>query len=196
MTAASTPKGERRKQALIEAAAQLLAEGGFGALRHRAVAERADVPLAATTYYFDSLDELITAAVRYTAEQELNYSRSRLERITEGEHATEAVIELVLDAVLGPAPSSEGLERTLLRYEGLIATSRRPYLAPVTKDLGRQLHSLLSEIFARTGRPLKDDRVRQVLALVDGAVVGALIESNPDPRQAARVMLASALAGE
>ncbi|HET6503407.1 MAG TPA: TetR family transcriptional regulator, partial [Amycolatopsis sp.] len=65
MTAASTPKGERRRTALIEAAYQLLVEGGFEAVRHRAVAERAGLPLASTTYYFDSLDDLICAAVEY-----------------------------------------------------------------------------------------------------------------------------------
>ena len=49
MTAASTPKGERRRHELIAAAAALLTEGGFDAIRHRAVAERAGLPLASTT---------------------------------------------------------------------------------------------------------------------------------------------------
>ncbi|NKZ75274.1 TetR family transcriptional regulator, partial [Rhodococcus hoagii] len=41
MTSAATPKGERRRQALVTAAADLLLEGGFDAVRHRAVATRA-----------------------------------------------------------------------------------------------------------------------------------------------------------
>ena len=41
VTAAVTRKGERRRYALVTAAAELLCEGGFDAVRHRAVADRA-----------------------------------------------------------------------------------------------------------------------------------------------------------
>ena len=41
VTAAVTPKGERRRYALVSAAADLLCEGGFDAVRHRSVARRA-----------------------------------------------------------------------------------------------------------------------------------------------------------
>ena len=62
---AVTPKGERRRYALVNAAAELLREGGFEAVRHRAVARRAGLPLASTTYYFSSLDDLIASAVAH-----------------------------------------------------------------------------------------------------------------------------------
>ncbi|MFZ3306325.1 MAG: TetR family transcriptional regulator, partial [Mycobacterium sp.] len=62
---AVTPKGERRRYALVSAAAELLCEGGFEAVRHRAVARRAGLPLASTTYYFSSLDDLIASAVAH-----------------------------------------------------------------------------------------------------------------------------------
>ena len=65
VTAAVTPKGERRRYALVSAAAELLCEGGFDAVRHRAVARRAGLPLASTTYYFSSLDDLIAKAVEH-----------------------------------------------------------------------------------------------------------------------------------
>ena len=65
VTAAVTPKGERRRYALVSAAADLLCEGGFDAVRHRAVARRAGLPLASTTYYFSSLDDLIAKAVEH-----------------------------------------------------------------------------------------------------------------------------------
>ena len=65
VTAAVTRKGERRRYALVTAAAELLCEGGFEAVRHRAVADRAGLPLASTTYYFASLEELVEQAVEY-----------------------------------------------------------------------------------------------------------------------------------
>lgn len=48
---------EARRRAIVAAASELLVEGG-GDLTHRRVADRAAVPLGATTYYFSSLDEL------------------------------------------------------------------------------------------------------------------------------------------
>ena len=51
---------QRRRVALLEAAAELAAETGAGAVTHRAVAARAGVPLSTTSYFFSSIDELVT----------------------------------------------------------------------------------------------------------------------------------------
>ncbi|GAB3547379.1 DNA-binding transcriptional regulator YbjK [Actinopolyspora lacussalsi] len=193
MTAASTPKGERRRQLLVVAAAELLSEGGFAAIRHRAVAERARLPLAATTYYFDSLEELITAAVRHEAEEELAAGRRRLEELSERPLGTEEIVELVLDLLLGTDSRDGGTESVLLRYERLVGSPRRPYLAESMRDLHSRLHELLAEIFRRSDADIGHERMLELIALVDGAVVNALIESDPDPRGAARRMLRAQL---
>jgi DNA-binding transcriptional regulator YbjK len=194
MTAASTPKGERRRQTLVEAAAQLLAEGGFDAIRHRAVAERAGLPLASTTYYFDSLDELITAAAEYQGRSELGRGRKQLADVEEPDPGFDKLVELVLDQLLGIEPESGDAEAVLLRYERLVATGRRPYLKPVMRAMAVELQSLMSDIFARCGMPLSQERIEQVIALVDGAVVNALLEIHSDPRDTARRMLRATLA--
>lgn len=193
MTAASTPKGERRRHLLVVAAAELLSEGGFAAIRHRAVAERAQLPLAATTYYFDSLEELITAAVRHEAEEELAAGRRRLEELSERPLGTDEVVELVLDLLLGTESRDGGTESVLLRYERLVGSPRRPYLAESMRDLHSRLHELLAEIFRRSEMDVGQERMLELIALVDGAVVNALIESDPDPRGAARRMLRAQL---
>ncbi|MBY8848082.1 MULTISPECIES: TetR/AcrR family transcriptional regulator [Saccharothrix] len=187
MTAA-TPKGERRRQALVEAAAGLLATGGFDAIRHRAVAERAGLPLASTTYYFDSLEDLVTAALEHHGNAELAYGKARLDELDPGGCNGDALIDLVLDLLLGPVGEGDA-EAVLLRYERLVATGRRPYLRPLMRRMSVQLHDLLFDIFTRTGQPVTRERVEELIALVDGAVVNALIEISPDPRAAARRML-------
>lgn len=193
MTAASTPKGERRRQALVAAAAGLLAEGGFEAVRHRAVAERAGLPLASTTYYFSSLDDLISAAVEHDGRQELAAGRARLDELADQPRGTDAVIELLLDLLLGVASRDGGAEPVLLRYERLVGSPRRPYLAPLMRQMAAELQELLAEIFERSGMRVSHERLLELIALVDGAVVNALIESDPDPRSAARRMLAAQL---
>ncbi len=197
MTTASTPKGERRRAALVEAGAELLVQGGFDAVRHRAVAERAGLPLASTTYYIDSLDDLVTAVVEQHSRAELARGRSRLEELATRNRGVATVVELVLDMLLG-SPHDDGesdAEAVLLRYERLVATGRRPYLRPLMRALSAELRELLAEIFARSGMPVSETELERLIALVDGAVVNALIEVDPNPRGAAARMLQTALEG-
>lgn len=170
----------------MTAAAQLLVEGGFDAVRHRAVAERAGLPLASTTYYFSSLEDLISAAVEHNAREELTAGRARLADLSEQPRSTEAVIELLLDLLLGVDSRHGGVEPVLLRYERLVGSPRRPYLAPLMREMAVELQKLLAEIFSRSGMDLDSEQLTDLVALVDGAVVNALIESDPDPRAAAR----------
>ena len=58
-----TERGDRRREQLVEAAADLLAEEGFAAVTHRAVARRAALPPASTTYYFASREEVVAEAL-------------------------------------------------------------------------------------------------------------------------------------
>jgi DNA-binding transcriptional regulator YbjK len=194
MTAASTPKGERRRQALAEAAAELLVEGGFDAVRHRAVAERAGLPLASTTYYFDSLDDLVAAAVEHHGRGELDRGAALLAALPTRPRGIDAVIDLVLDQLLGPQGGDRDAELVLLRYERLVATFRRPYLRPLMHTLGGELRGLLLEVFTRSGMDFDRRALEQIIALVDGSVVNALIEIDPDPRSVARRALHDFLA--
>ena len=177
----------------MEAAAALLVEGGFETLRHRAVAERAGLPLASTTYYFDSLDELIAAAVEHHGRTELDRGRAQLAEVPAEPRDLDSVVDLVLDQLLGPPAGKRDAELVLLRYERLVATGRRPYLRPLMRTLGDELRGLLREVLARSGSPVDDRRLEQLIALVDGAVVNALIAVDPDPRAVAHRMLRESL---
>jgi AcrR family transcriptional regulator len=53
-------RAERTRRRLLDAARGLLAEGGPGAVTHRAVSERAGVSLGATTYYFGTKRDLLS----------------------------------------------------------------------------------------------------------------------------------------
>jgi DNA-binding transcriptional regulator YbjK len=53
-----------RRDALLRAALMLIAEGGTRAVTHRAVAARAGLPPASTTYYFESIHQLTEEALK------------------------------------------------------------------------------------------------------------------------------------
>jgi DNA-binding transcriptional regulator YbjK len=57
---ASRKGSEQRRQAILDAAMRLIVRDGVRAVRHRAVAAEAGVPLSATTYYFKDINDLIT----------------------------------------------------------------------------------------------------------------------------------------
>ena len=61
-------KSERRRKAILEATLRIAARDGIRGIKHRPVAREANVPLASTTYYFRDIDELISDAFLFFAE--------------------------------------------------------------------------------------------------------------------------------
>ncbi len=187
----ATEKGERRRAALVAAAAELLGTGGFDAVRHRAVAEKAGLPLASTTYYFASLDDLVVAAMARRGRDELAEVRAELDALP-ADAGVEAVVELVLDQLLG-RESRRSLEAVLLRYERFVGAGRRPYLGPLMREMRGEFDALLVDVLARAGVALDPEALLRLVAVVDGTVVNGFIEADPDPRAAARAALLDVL---
>jgi DNA-binding transcriptional regulator YbjK len=187
----ATEKGERRRAALVAAAAELLGSGGFDAVRHRAVAEKAGLPLASTTYYFASLDDLTVAAMERHGRDELAQVRADLDALPAPPDPV-AVLELVLDQLLG-RDSRHDPEAVVLRYERFVGAGRRPYLRPLMREMRGEFDVLLVDLLARAGVTLDPTALLRLVAVVDGTVVNSLIEADPDPRAAARAALLDAL---
>jgi AcrR family transcriptional regulator len=62
-------RGDASRRALLDAATAVLVDRGVGALTHRAVADRAGVPLARVSYHFPTVEDLMVAAAgRYVAD--------------------------------------------------------------------------------------------------------------------------------
>ncbi|WP_308363670.1 MULTISPECIES: TetR/AcrR family transcriptional regulator [unclassified Microbulbifer] len=85
----------QRRKAILEATLRLIVREGIRGIRHRAVAREASVPLAATTYYFKDLSDLISDAFTYFVEQGLEHTRqlqqdsfTAARRLTPEERAT------------------------------------------------------------------------------------------------------------
>ncbi|MFD4293394.1 TetR/AcrR family transcriptional regulator [Rhodococcus sp. NPDC058505] len=189
MTAAATPKGEKRRLALVDAAADLLVEGGFDAVRHRAVAARAGVPLASTTYYFASLSDLTAAAVERCGTRELAVMRARIDDVSQCSRGDAATVELIVDMLVGVFEGPTSHDQLVNRYERFVAFARHPELREVQRRLRSELDALIILVLHRSGRDVQADGLRRLVYVVDGAVVGALSEGDPDPKAVAREML-------
>lgn len=62
---------KQRRRDILEATLRIIIRDGIRAVRHRAVAAEAEVPLSATTYYFKDIADLIADAFTLFAEQTL-----------------------------------------------------------------------------------------------------------------------------
>src|ERR1700744_6444620 len=156
---AATPKGERRRYALVSAASELLSEGGFEAVRHRAVARRAGLPLASTTYYFSSLDDLMARAVEHIAMIEVAQLRSRVTTLSRRRRGPETIAEVLADLLVGDVSGPGLTEQLISRYERHIACTRLPALRETMRRSLRQRAEAVAEAIERSGRSVEIEPV-------------------------------------
>lgn len=164
-------RGAQRRTALIKAAAELLLDHGLAALSHRAVAAHAALPLASTTYYFASADELQDEALHYIAQGWVARASEVVNALPDNLDACQAV-QAVVRIVGADAPS----ERMLLVYERYLESGRNKRLRPVVLDSNARLEELVRQVLLRADLPTDEATVRLVLAVADGAAVAALAE--------------------
>jgi DNA-binding transcriptional regulator YbjK len=183
---AVTPKGERRRYALVNAAAELLREGGFEAVRHRAVARRAGLPLASTTYYFSSLDDLIASAVAHIGMLEVAQLRGQVATLSRRRRSADTTADLLVDLLVGSESETRLTEQLISRYERHIACARLPGLREIQRRSLRQRVDAVAEVIEKSGRSVRPELVSALICTVDGAVVSALVDDRQDPRTVAR----------
>lgn len=183
----STRKGERRKQALIAAAAELMREGGLEAVRHRAVAQRAGLPLAATTYYFESLDSLIVSAAEAEAAQTAERITSIVAGVARRSRSASRIADLFAEVFI----DSEGAASSLAwHYEQSLVVVRNPELRDVHAGLRSHIRRAISDLLDRSGRAAEAPAAEAVEAVLAGAVVISLPNDSPGAAAAAQAILA------
>jgi len=102
---------EQRRIQILQATLRIIVREGIRGVRHRAVAKEAGVPLAATTYYFKDLDELIADAFTYFAAQVSAKNRALETRVfsslgqvedsrSKGKEERQALVDTLVDAAV------------------------------------------------------------------------------------------------
>ncbi|GED96778.1 TetR/AcrR family transcriptional regulator [Gordonia crocea] len=169
--AAATPKGQARRQLLAEAAGALLMKHGPDAVRHRAVAELAGLPLASTTYYFSSLTDLLAAAVERTCEidaQEMTERCAALPAQSRDARDTAAALARVF---VGEEPVSSQLAA---RYELFVLAARHPEFAEMISHRQDRVSEIAAEVLDKSRRHSAPAGVHKLIALENGALLESL----------------------
>lgn len=161
-------RGEGR-EALIDAALEVLVDGGLKAVTYRAVATRAGVTHGLVRYHFRSLDALVRAAVHKAAHRSI--------RITSLESEDGGIDGFA--AGLADNVRTEPGQHAMM-YEIAMESLRRP-------DLGAEMRTVYDNYISAVRGELEragiteqaDTLARVVFAALDGLVLQQLILDRP-----------------
>jgi DNA-binding transcriptional regulator YbjK len=177
MAVARRARGERRRQEILKASFGLVARNGAGSITHRAVADEAGVPLAATTYYFASKHELLRETLEYAARRELE-AYEHDESWLAAQRATSPG-ELAETLAVGALAYLEAAD-TLAHYEVFLAAGREPSLAETANAWTDANVEMLEPVLERLGSAHPTTDAHIVTAMIDGLVLEQLAGPRAD----------------
>jgi TetR/AcrR family transcriptional regulator, regulator of biofilm formation and stress response len=165
-----------RRQRIVDAALTVIADIGVAATTHRRIAAAAGVPLGSVTYYFTSLEALLTEAFLQLAAQSSAAFRAQLEQATDQASAREAVIDIIAGSIWAEPRT------LLLSYELYAFAARHP---PVTAVMQQWMDSSRAAL----GRFFDPLTARALDALVEGIGIHNSIDRAPLDRAAIRTIV-------
>jgi DNA-binding transcriptional regulator YbjK len=186
------PRGTARRDALLDAVIRIVAEVGVDAVTHRRVAEVADLPLASTTYWFESKQHLLTAALERAADRDIERLRAFVRGAAQdGSHPLAVAVDAILDSVGGTGQASRG--SLLATYALLLEAARRPALRAVTRRWTDAYLEVLGELLALAGSRDASADAGLLLAAADGLLVEQLATAEETDLRPQLFRLATAL---
>jgi TetR/AcrR family transcriptional regulator, regulator of biofilm formation and stress response len=165
-------RGLRRREAILRAALAVIGEQGVAGCTHRAVARQADVPVAATTYYFASIDALLEEALLLFVDEEI----ARLREVGTRVAAVEGTASEVVAAV-----AAELVEAcSVAQFELYVEAARRPALRDVVGRSLQAYRALAEGLLLQVGATDADRAAPLVVAFLDGLGVQHVAVGDPD----------------
>lgn len=175
----SQDRSRHRRDELLDAAIALFAEGGARGITHRAVAAKAGLPSATTTYYFKSIDELIDAALSRHIEVWLG----ELQSLTSAPLEEGITFDDVAGLIAGVF-SVRPVETISLNLSIYLAATRTPELRPKAAEAITALEALSVKMLQHVGLVGAEELARSLVTLVSGAALGRLSGRRTDEESA------------
>lgn len=159
-------RSRQRRDELLAATIELFAEGGSRMVTHRAVARRAGLPPATTTYYFASIEELLREALAAHIEQ----WTADLAALTELDLGD----KIGLDDATGLVShvfAQRGPEVAALELSIFLAATRDPALRDSATEALRQFEQLAVRVLSRLGVDGAEPLAASIIALIAGTAL-------------------------
>lgn len=170
------PRNLRRRQALADAAIEILGASGLHELSHRTVDERAGLPSGTTSNYFRSRDDLLDAVARRVVELHLADMAAAQAQVT-GVIDRDGLAEMI-GASLHDA-ATRHRRRFLAIYELSLEATRRPELAQVMSEIAIARLAFTVGQHRALGLGTSPGQVQALMTLFGGALL-ALVTGPPE----------------
>ncbi|MFE7277104.1 TetR/AcrR family transcriptional regulator [Streptomyces sp. NPDC057623] len=158
----------KRRERIIAATLDLIAEEGIAQVSHRKIAARAGVPLGSMTYHFSGIDQLLQDAFSHFADHIVAVFDAHLAAAADRDQARVAVADLV-------HALSEGSRRNLVLTQELYTlAARQPIYRHLTHEWMRRSRVHLEKHF-------DPDTARQLDALIEGLTLHRALATEPHP---------------
>ena len=165
-------RGIQRRDAILQATLRILGREGSAAITHRAVAEEAGVPIAATTYYFSSKQDLLREALHLHAKQEAERVADATRTLGDGAPTVEALADHLADFV--DYGLTAGRRALIAEYELLLQAARDPDLEPLSRVFYDRIRDQLDETLTELGAGDPTATARLIMAVLAGLEVDNL----------------------
>ncbi|HEX6422341.1 MAG TPA: TetR family transcriptional regulator [Acidimicrobiales bacterium] len=176
------PSAQARRDALLRAAVEVAAERGTAGTTHRAVTERAGLPLATASYFFSSIDELVAEALHAFVSEEA----ARLEALA-GELGGDGQDPDDMAAALSEATMPSGpLPWALAQFEAYLQAARDAALRPPVAEALAVYERVAEVALAAAGAEGAGDAAPAFNALADGFALHHLARPRPGDVEALR----------
>jgi DNA-binding transcriptional regulator YbjK len=189
------PRGAARRDALLDAVIRIVAEAGADAVTHRRVAQVAELPLASTTYWFESKEHLLTAALERAADRDIACLQAFLDLAAE---TPSDPLEVAVDALLYPGdePAQAVRGSLVATYALLVEAARRPALRAAARRWTDAYLEALAPLLASGGSRDPSGDAALLLGAADGLLIDRLaagegFELRPRLRRLATALVAA-----
>lgn len=183
MTVVTRPRGAARRDALLDAVIQIVAQFGVDGVTHRRVADVAGLPLASTTYWFASKEEMLTAALEAAAERDLAWLKAVADELEGTDDVPGAIVALLYDPIEEQLRNSRS--SLLGAYALLLEAARRPALREIASRWTNGYITTTAHLLELGGSQDPIDDARVVVAAIDGLIMQQLAEGRTTSLRAA-----------
>jgi DNA-binding transcriptional regulator YbjK len=157
------PRGAARQQTILRASLQVVAERGVSATTHRAVAEKADVPLGTVTYYFPTVDDLLEGALRRFVVEETTRMRAAAKALEGASASPDEIAEAMIAELAVQQPDA-----AVPQFELYLEATRRPALRSAARECLRAYADVAEAALRAAGASRAREGAEFFVALVDG----------------------------
>ncbi|NVJ65896.1 MAG: hypothetical protein HWE16_05355 [Gammaproteobacteria bacterium] len=186
-----------KRDQILQATLDIIYREGLRGVRHRAVAEEADVPLSATTYYFQDINVLIVDSFVFFMEKNLGHQLKvfeginlNLSNLLAKNLAPELVRDLIKNNMVAYLKQqisdheARVIERSFIQY-----AARVPVLAEAVNQIRSYFFEQIKQILISIGAANAEFKAELILAFLHYSEENSVLEYNVSPETAQGVSI-------